>query len=265
VVLVVVVAAKKLGGDEEPAPPPQPLKTSEFVVPEGLTREQIAAEVEKAGIRGDYVGATEAFKGFDLARYDAAGADSLEGFLFPATYELPKKPTVDDLVPRQLDAFRQNFGSVNLGFADSKNLTPYDVLIIASLVEEEVQVDEERPLVASVIYNRLSDGMPLGIDATIRYATGNYTEPLTDSELAIDSPYNSRTNTGLPPTPIANPGLASMEAAAKPDNTDYLFFVVKPGTCPAEHAFAETEAVFLDLQAEYEAAREAAGGQSPTC
>ena len=81
-----------------------------------------------------------------------------------------------------------------------------------------------------MVYNRLHEGMPLGIDATTRFATGNYTEPLTESELAIDSPYNTRTNTGLPPGPINSPGLASIEAAAHPAKTDYLFYVVEPGT-----------------------------------
>ena len=89
----------------------------------------------------------------------------------------------------------------------------------------------QRKLVAAVIYNRLHEGMPLGIDATIRFATGNYTQPLTESELAVDSPYNTRTNAGLPPGPIDSPGLASIEAAAHPAKADYLFYVTKPGAC----------------------------------
>ena len=114
-------------------------------------------------------------------------------------------------------------------------------------------------LVAAVIYNRLHEGMPLGIDATTRFATGNYTEPLTESELAVDSPYNTRTNAGLPPGPIGSPGLASIEAAAHPAKADYLFYVVKPGTC-GELAFSSTEAEFEADVARYNEAREAAGG-----
>ena len=114
-----------------------------------------------------------------------------------------------------------------------------------------------------MIYNRLHEGMPLGIDATIRFATGNYTEPLTESELAADSPYNTRTNAGLPPGPIDSPGLASIEAAAHPAKVDYLYYVVKPGTC-GELAFSSTEAEFEADVARYNAAREAAGGNSPT-
>ena len=107
--------------------------------------------------------------------------------------------------------------------------------------------------------------MPLGIDATIRFATGNYTEPLTESELAVDSPYNTRVNAGLPPGPIDSPGLASIEAAAHPAKVDYLFYVVKPGTC-GEHSFSSTEAEFEADVARYNEAREAAGGKSPdTC
>jgi UPF0755 protein len=107
--------------------------------------------------------------------------------------------------------------------------------------------------------------MPLGIDATIRFATGNYTRPLTESELAVDSPYNTRTNAGLPPGPIDSPGLASIEAAAHPAKVDYLFYVTKPGTCGGL-AFATTEAEFEADAARYDSAREAAGGNSPdTC
>ena len=98
------------------------------------------------------------------------------------------------------------------------------------MIEHEAGVANQRKLVAAVIYNRLHEGMPLGIDATIRFATGNYTEPLTESELAVDSPYNTRTNAGLPPGPIDSPGLASIEAAAHPAKADYLFYVAKPGT-----------------------------------
>ena len=150
-------------------------------------------------------------------------------------------------------------------YARSKNLTVYDVLIIASMIEDEVGVDKQRRLVASVIYNRLREGIPLGIDATIRFATGNWSRPLTESELAIDSPYNTRTNLGLPPGPINSPGLASIRAAAHPAETDFIYYVTKPHTC-GELSFSKTDAEFqADVRA-YERAREAAGGRNPdTC
>ena len=123
----------------------------------------------------------------------------------------------------------------------------------------------QRKLVASVVYNRLHEGMPLGIDATIRFATGNYTQPLTESQLAVDSPYNTRTNAGLPPGPINSPGLTAIEAAAHPAKPDYLFYVNKPNTCN-ELAFSATEAEFEADVAKYNAAREANGGNEPsTC
>jgi peptidoglycan lytic transglycosylase G len=152
---------------------------------------------------------------------------------------------------------------VNMGYARSKNLTTYDVLIIASMIEREVQVPRERKLVAAVIYNRLHAGMPLQIDATIRFATGNFTKPISPSELETDSPYNTYANAGLPPGPIGNPGLASIEAAAKPARVSYLYYVVKPNTC-GEHTFATTLAEFNRAKAAYDEARQANGGNAPT-
>jgi UPF0755 protein len=152
----------------------------------------------------------------------------LEGFLFPATYEFTEDTTTRELIQKQLDAFDRAWAEIDLRYARSKNLTPYDVLIIASMVEEEVQVPRERPLVAAVIYNRLRIGFPLGIDATIRYGLKiPPTEPIRLSQLESDSPYNTREIAGLPPTPISNPGLASIQAAAHPARVDYLYFIRK--------------------------------------
>jgi uncharacterized YceG family protein len=129
-------------------------------------------------------------------------------------------------------------------YARSKNLTPYDVLIIASMVEKETVVPRERRLVAAVIYNRLKARMPLGIDATIRYGLNiPPTEPIRQSQLDTDSPYNTRLRAGLPPTPIANPGLASIQAAAHPRRVNYLFFIRK-ADCKS-HFFTASEAAFL--------------------
>jgi UPF0755 protein len=236
-----------------------------LTIPEGEDRRQIAAVAKQAGIRGDYLKASESSKGFDPAKYGAQSPSSLEGFLFPATYDLPRHPAADDLVVRQLAAFKQYISQVNMRYARSKNLTTYDVVTIASMIEREVQVPKERKLVAAVIYNRLHDGMPLQIDATIRFAENNYTKALTNSDLQLSSPYNTYTNPGLPPGPIGNPGLASLEAAAHPANVGYLYYVVKPGTCPAQHTFATTAAEFNKAKAAYDQARAAAGDQSPTC
>jgi UPF0755 protein len=232
-----------------------------ITVPEGRSRREIAPLVR--GLDGNYLRATRRSPVLDPRDYRAPRGRSLEGFLFPATYELKKGQPVTRLVERQLEAFKQNFEKVDLSYARRKNLTPYDVLIIASMVEREAQVARERRLVASVIYNRLSQEIPLGIDATIRFALNQWTEPLKQSELATPSPYNTREIPGLPPGPIGNPGLASIEAAARPARTDYLFYVVKPGTC-GEHSFSSTNAEFEEDVARYNAARERRGGKSPT-
>jgi UPF0755 protein len=135
---------------------------------------------------------------------------------------------------------------------------------IAAMVEREIAVAEERELAASVINNRLEQGNPLGIDATIRYEDQNYSGQLVLSRLEEDTPYNTRTNTGLPPGPIGNPGLASLEAAANPADTDFFFFVVKPGSCN-KHTFVETEEEFAAAEAEYQAALQAEGGSPTDC
>jgi UPF0755 protein len=235
-----------LGRSEEAAPPPPPVpvapKPLRITFPEGFTREDMARRIsavnkiaqQKRNIRPRlsqqrYLALTEGASKVPRAFRTEGRPPNLEGFLFPATYEFTKRTTTRQLVNAQLAAFRRNWGLVNLRYARRKNLTPYDVLIIASLIEEEVAVAKERPLVAAVIYNRLKSGMTLGIDATIRYGLGvPPTESLRESQLHDPTPYNTREHVGLPPTPIANPGLASIQAAAHPAKVDYLFFVRKP-------------------------------------
>jgi uncharacterized YceG family protein len=238
--------------------------TVDVNVPEGLSIREAAPVVDEAPLSGSYRKAATHPRVLRRARELGAprGTDTAEGFLFPATYTLVDGSPVRDLVTKQLDAFEENFGGIDLRYAKRKNLTRYDVLTIASMVEREAQLDRERPLVAAVIYNRLSEGMALGIDATIRYETRNWSRPIRVSELEADTPYNSRLNTGLPPTPIGNPGKKSIEAAANPAREDYLFYVVKP--CgEGEHAFSSTDAEFArDLQ-RYDEARAARGGKSP--
>ena len=241
--------------------PPIP-DTVTITIPEGLSRSEIKDLVGDS-LRGDYLAASRRSPALDPRDYRARDATSLEGFLFPATYELKPNQPVSELVGRQLVAFKRALGGVDLRFARSKNLTVYDVLTIASMIDREAQLPRERRLVASVIYNRLSQGIPLGIDATIRFATGNWSEPLKQSELAIDSAYNTRTHQGLPPGPIGNPGLTAIEAAAHPAKTDYLYYVVKPCGDGA-HAFSESDAEFQRDVERYNTARAANGGNSPT-
>jgi len=247
-----------------PAAKPAP-ETFTVTLPEGRSRRELVPVVRRAGVRGSYLRATAGRAAVRRARSAGApaSAPSLEGFLFPSTYELVEGANARTLVGLQLRAFRAALRRVDLAAARRRNLTRYDVVTIASMVEREASVDRERPLIAAVIHNRLRQGIPLGIDATIRYAENNWSRPLRVSELERPGPYNTRLNQGLPPTPIGNPGLASLRAAARPANVDYLYYVVKPGTC-GEHAFSSTDAEFQRDVARYNEEREARGGRSPT-
>ncbi len=259
------------GGDDpsSQASTPEPVGTTpqlevlHIVFPEGFTRAQMSkriAEVnriaeDKRGLTPvlaakDYLDATARSQlAGSLERLPAAFVDdknvkSFEGFLFPATYEFLESTTSLELVDLQLDAFSKAWNGIDLTYAESKKLTAYDVLIIASMIEGEVSVPEERPLVAAVIYNRLKARMPLGIDATLRYGLKiPASRAIRQSELENPSPYNTRLHQGLPPTPINNPGVAAMEAAAKPADVDYLYFVRK-ADCKS-HFFTASEQEFL--------------------
>jgi peptidoglycan lytic transglycosylase G len=218
-------------------PPPKPVLR--IVFPEGFTRAQMADRITAVNrIAEDKRNVTPKLSAREYMRLTKTtkppagfpqNVPHLEGFLFPATYDFTEDTTTKELVSDQLDAFDHAWSQTDLSYAKSKNLTPYDVLIIASMVEKEVLVPKERPLVAAVIYNRLHARMPLGIDATIRYGLNiPPTQAILQSQLDTPSPYNTRCCPGLPPTPIANPGLASIQAAAHPAKVDYLFFVRKP-------------------------------------
>jgi UPF0755 protein len=261
----VAIAALAYRHFHHSTPPPVVLKTVTVTVPEGYTREQTAPLATQDRLRGSYVRASVRSKYLNPVRYGGKDAKNLEGFLFPDTFELERHASAANLVQLQLEDFKRRIRGVAMSYARSKNLTIYDVVTIASMIEHEAGLEKDRKLVAAVIYNRLHEGMPLGIDATTRFATGNYTRPLTESELAVESPYNTRTHAGLPPGPIDSPGLASINAAAHPAKVDYLYYVAKPGTCGGL-AFSSTEAQFEQDVARYNSAREAAGGNSPdTC
>jgi len=240
------------------------IPTYDLTVVEGRSARETSARIAKTDMEGNYLAASRSRAALRQARELGLPrrARTSEGFLFPATYKLPEGTTAAQLVERQLQGYADNTAKISYARARRVNLTRYDVLIIASMVEREAQLDRERPLVASVIYNRLKQGIPLGIDATIRYATNNWTRPIRVSELEADGPYNTRLNRGLPPTPIGNPGLASIRAAAKPAKSDFLYYVVKPGSKGA-HAFSETDAEFQRDVQRYNRARADSGGQAP--
>jgi UPF0755 protein len=171
---------------------------------------------------------------------------SLEGFLFPDTYEFGPATRAVEIVAMQQRRFAQQWAKVKV----PRGRKPYDVLIVASMVERETVVPAERPLVSAVIWNRLAKGMPLGIDASLRYGLGiQGTKAITAKQQQSDSPYNTNRFTGLPPTPIGNPGLASLQAAARPAAVDYLYYVREPDS--TSHYFTADEADFCAKAVEF--------------
>jgi UPF0755 protein len=243
-----------------PAQDPQPV-TLRIIFPEGFSAMQMADRVSAVRrIAIDRRGVTPLLTGvaytaaFRRARPPRAFAHlkrrSVEGFLFPALYEFTPTTSADTLVANQLEAFAERWRTVDLRAAKRRGRTPYDVLKIASMIERETVAPEERRLVSAVIYNRLERDMVLGIDATLRYGLGiPGTRPLTKKHLMSDSPYNTRRFKGLPPTPIGNPGLASMRAAARPAPVDYLYYVRKPDGI--HHFFTAEDQEFCEKAREY--------------
>ena len=257
-------AVASVGGNDKSKPPPPTViaapKPFRIVFPEGFTRRQMAARVTVVAKiaqreRGKRVRLKEQAYLAATARPRrqpgfGAKAYPLEGFLFPATYDFTARETSPQLVAAQLKAFRANWAKLNLAYARSKNLTPYDVLTIASMIEKETPAPEERQLVSAVIYNRLHAHMTLGIDAALRYGLDiPPTESIHESQLANPTPYNLRKHAGLPPTPIGSPGLASLQAAAHPAKVDYLYFVAKPDK--KHHFFTASSAAFDRYKAEH--------------
>jgi UPF0755 protein len=261
--LVVFGLVELAGHKSAPAPPTvtavAPPKPFRVIFPEGFTRLDMAARVQavaKIAERKRHKHVRLSRRGYLAVSGPRVVAGfgtkkrNLEGFLFPATYDFLRGTPSAQLVQDQLEAFRKNWKQVDLSYARKKNLTPYDVLIIASMVERETLAPDERPVVAAVIYNRLHAGMTLGIDATIRYGLHvPGTQALRQSQLASDNPYNTRKFPGLPPTPIGNPGLASMQAAAHPAKVDYLYFVRKPDR--VHHYFTRSFQDFVNHEIAY--------------
>jgi UPF0755 protein len=257
-----VTSIKGGGGSKaQPSTTPLPPKPFRVVFPEGFTRAQMAQRVgvvakiaqRERGHKPKLASETYLAATTRPRFIPGFGRHPLEGFLFPATYDFTRRTTSAQLASRQLQAFQRNWSNVNLAYARSKNLTPYDVLIIASMIEEETAAPEERQLVAAVIYNRLHDRMQLGIDATLRYGLHiPPTESIHQSQLETPGPYNTSAiagHFGLPPTPIGNPGLASIQAAAHPAHVDYLYYVRKPDK--KHHFFTASLAAFNAYKASH--------------
>jgi UPF0755 protein len=176
----------------------------------GITADQYMNEVKTGSFTAPFLASRPA-------------GTSLEGFLFPDTYEVPKGTTAHQLVQMQLDDFAHRTQSLLSSLPNGFNA--YQVVTLASIVEREARFDDDRPKVASAIYNRLAAGMPLQADSTVTYGLGITDREPTSDELHQDTPYNTYLHTGLTPTPISNPGLASLQAAAHPATTQFLFWV----------------------------------------
>jgi UPF0755 protein len=210
--------------DKGPLPP----LTVKIVIPEGLWLSEIRARILRT-----FPGMKAADLDHALAtvhsKYQPPGSTDLEGLLFPATYEvaIADETNPTKLVQQMVTAFDQRADQIGLATAAKQvGVSPYQVVAVASMVEEEAKVPADRAKVARVIYNRLTRGMTLGIDATVEYALQQRVANLTNSQLAVDSPFNTRTHTGLPPTPVGAPGLASLEAALHPASGDWLYYVL---------------------------------------
>ncbi len=224
--------------------------TIRFTIPEGFTVQQIAQRLAEAGA-ADRTKFLDAAKNPSLwtgsAWTSSLPADGslrypLEGYLFPDTYEFKRGATEAEIInrmlaelDRKLDQLPEDWQTV----LEERGLTVHELLTIASLIEREVVIDEERPIVSSVIQNRLKKKMPLQIDATIQYLLDKQKERLLQEDLKVESPYNTYLNAGLPPGPIATPSYKSIEAALYPDKTDFMYYVTKKdGT--NTHLFAVT-------------------------
>jgi UPF0755 protein len=209
--------------------PPKAAPTTNVTIVDGHDRWQINQILRREKVKGSYLAATRHSPLLNPAVYGAPkSTPSLEGFLYPDTYQLRTPIKISELVADQLKTFKQQFATVNFSYAKSAfHLTPYDMLIIASLAEAEATTAHDRALVASVIINRMRIGMTLGLDTTVAYAVNNYTGNLTQSQLATTSRWNTTKYPGLPPTPIDSPSIAAIRAVSHPPKTNYLYFIVK--------------------------------------
>ncbi|MDY2778114.1 MAG: endolytic transglycosylase MltG [Collinsella sp.] len=228
---------------------------SKLVIQEGLTVQQTAANIESTyGIPAEEFLAQAKASNYegDYPFLKGAYDDSLEGFLYPKTYSLGEAPTADEIIRALLDQFEVE--TKGLALSEGANgLSIHELISLASLVERETALADERPLVASVIYNRLKIDMPLQIDAAIVYARGGGNQPVTYADLEIDSPYNVYRNYGLTPGPICSPSVSSIKAAISPAETDYLYYVASSKN-DGSHHFTDDYDEFLAYSEEYSGA-----------
>jgi len=205
-------------------------------IPEGFTAREIAATLAERGL-GSEDALREYFLHTPLDIERGVRSVNLEGYLFPDTYLMPLDSTPAALARIMTDEFKTKLPKDAAARAKRLHLSIPQIVTLASLIEREAKADDERRLMAGVYYNRLAKEMPLEVDATIEYTFAHHKDVITRADLARDTPYNTYLHFGLPPTPIANPGLPSLEAAFDPQKSEYLFYVYKG---KGHHAFART-------------------------
>jgi UPF0755 protein len=223
-----------------------------ITIPEGLNIKEIADKVAKLPGRSADRFLTLASSGAAHSNYQVAGSTQLEGFLMPETYFINRKDDETRILTRMVTAFDDTATQLDIaGGAARLGLTPQQVVVVASMVEREAKVDEDRAKIARVIYNRLAKNMPLQIDATVQYALGQQKAKLFDKDLKVNSPYNTYNIVGLPPGPIASPGRKSLDAALHPTPGAWLYYVLADAN--GRHNFADTSAQFEQFKAEAKA------------
>lgn len=234
---------------------PLPEETVALTIPEGFRVEQVAERVEEdLGIPSEEFVSQATGGDHALPPFLPRPRPTVEGFLFPSTYEFPadEPPSPEQVIGRLLEQFETEASALPWRRAGELGLTRYEVVIVASLIEREAGVPGDRRKVSAVIHNRLDRGMRLQIDATVQYALPEHKERLTFEDYEYESPYNTYLIDGLPPTPIASPGLASLRAALRPADADYLYYVVVDAET-GRHAFTASYEEFLRLKEEAQA------------
>jgi len=232
-----VCVAHVIGVDPLEVPGDGEVGLRQWLAGHGAGQGALAAEFEEAARQTDY--------GYGFL--EDPEIKSTEGFLFPKQYEFEEGTTAPQMVTRMLEQYLMETQTMDVSSARERlNLTEYELVTVASLIEKEAARPEERPLVASVIYNRIRRDMPLQIDASIHYALDKQGEQLSLADLKVNSPYNTYENTGLPPGPICSPGRESLEAAMNPAGTGYLYYVLKVNG--EEHFFTSNYQEFLDAK-----------------
>lgn len=226
-----------------------------LTIPEGYTAKQIATLVDEKGIVTSEEFINEMNNGtfeYDFLEGVPKRDFYLEGYLFPDTYFLSGNETAHDIIVMMLNRFEQIYNESIKDKVEATGYTLDQLVTVASMVESEAKLDEERPIIAGVIYNRLDIDMLLQIDSTVQYALSTRNEVVTENDLQVDSPYNTYQNKGLPLGPICNPGKASLLAAVEPTEHNYYYYVLKEQG-GSEHVFAENYDDFLEAKAEYQA------------